>query len=74
MGSAGNRSNRGRGRSWRRVAGAASFRLGDPVEGVSHAATREADGEGTALREPWSLKTAATLRPGQKGTKQFVAE
>jgi len=54
--------------------------LGPPTLGIAQPA-RANQGERDAgnaldrkLREPWSLRTAATLRPGQKGTKQLVDE
>lgn len=52
-----------RGRVWRTSAGAASYVFG------SSAARPDAP----PPRDPWSLRTTDTLRPGQKGTPGLVA-
>jgi len=74
------RGKRTRGRTWRRIAGAASARFGTGAFSIAQPASVDPDGRDPGItpdrdvREPWSLKTAATLRPGQNGTKQVVAE
>jgi hypothetical protein len=80
MGRGGNRVKRTRGRTWRRIAGAASARFGSGAFSIAQPASPDSDARDAMtppdriVREPWSLKTAATLRPGQNGTKQLVAE
>jgi len=74
MGKVGNRSKEVRGRSWRRIAGAALLRFEVPAGDSEVSSAPGSGGARLKPRAPWSLRTAATLRPGQKGTKQLVAE
>ncbi len=75
MGAGGRQSVESRGRPWRRAAGAASFRFGPRLDGDAETAPPPPQADGPPpLRAPWALRTAATLRPGQKGTKRLLAE
>lgn len=76
----GNRAKRTRGGTWRRIAEAASSLFGAAASAAPHSGSADPEGRSSritldrAVREPRSLKTAATPRPAQKGTKQLVAE
>lgn len=70
----GSRSGRGRAGFGRKGVGAA-WPLAGPANGIhlDPPGDRES-GSGGSIREPWTLKTTDTLRPGQRGTRRLVAE